>query len=301
MAQSLIIKIFPLQDPGHLYADQLQGGVGGGVRGPPQGGEWGADGRPASGTSCSGGRRLGRATSPLPLLDLCLQVSCDWAYWYLPDSRTVRPARVTLRSRGRVADTGAGAGEVRGGGRGEGAGQHQGRGSGKSISKSVERPVNDIKEIEKEKVDDKPWRKFMKKPSVDLPATDDTVEVVKEPEKPWRVNMKAKARKEEEKSSDAALPRVEKEDRPWRANMKKDSSKGEAVKEPVVKKRHYDRKEVKEFMKAKRAKEKEEKEEKERQEELRKTRIAGRLRELELKHSVQKERGQSQSTLRASS
>ena len=208
-------------------------------------------------------------------------MSCDWAYWYLPDSRTVRPARVTLRSRGRVADTDARAGEVRGGGRGEGVGQRQGRGSGKSINKSVERPIDDTKEIEKEKVDDKPWRKFMKKPSVDLPATDDTVEVVKEPEKPWRVNMKAKARKEEEKSSDAALPSVEKEDRPWRANMKKDSSRGEAVKEPVVKKRHYDRKEVKEFMKAKRAKEKEEKEEKEREEELRKARIAGRLRELE--------------------
>jgi len=97
------------------------------------------------------------------------------------------------------------------------------------------------------------------------------------PEKPWRSHMRKEPRKPEPAKEDNK-PKTE--ERAWRANMRKE----ERPKEPSVpppKKRHYNAKEVKAYMRAKRAKEKEEQEELEKQETLRKEIIKRRLNELD--------------------
>merc|ERR1711978_352019 len=80
--------------------------------------------------------------------------------------------------------------------------------------------------------------------------------------------------------------------KPWRVNMKKEVEPPKPI-SPVVKKRHYDRKEVRAYIKSKKAKEREEKEEKERQETIRKQLIKSRLSELE---KIQKQTTESSSS-----
>merc|ERR1711974_141742 len=133
------------------------------------------------------------------------------------------------------------------------------------------------------KVPDKPWRVNMKNPTSSSGEVSKTVEEVrpKKAEKPWRVNMKKESSTDKETASKPDdIPQPEPGVRPWRANMKK-SVEPSKPPSPVVKKRHYDRKEVREYMKSKRAKEREEKEEKEREEAIRKEVIKSRLNELE--------------------
>ena len=219
-------------------------------------------------------------------------VECDWAYWYLPHTGTVRPARVTIRSKT------------------------------KKIEQSTEKPRPSGEDLK-----DKPWRKFMRKPSEERKGDNNdednrtatakvpdklwrvnmknptsssgevskTVEEVrtKKAEKPWRVNMKKESSTDKEATSKHDdIPQPEPDVRPWRANMKKTVEPSKPL-SPVVKKRHYDRKEVREYMKSKRAKEREEKEEKEREEAIRKEVIKSRLTELE---QVQKQITESSSS-----
>ena len=220
-------------------------------------------------------------------------VECDWAYWYLPHTGTVRPARVTIRSR----------------------------------SRKIEESTEDKKSAGKDTNDDKPWRKFMRKPSKEPKENksdkDDRTTTAKVQEKPWRVNMKNVTSKADEVTQPAEDASTKKAEKPWRVNMKKESSTDKETgptsdeipqpepdvrpwrvnmkktveplnpPAPVVKKRHYDRKEVREYMKSKRAKEKEEKEEKEREEAIRKAVIKSRLTELE---QVQKQITESSSS-----
>ena len=227
-----------------------------------------------------------------PVLDEA--VECDWAYWYLPHTGTVRPARVTIRSR----------------------------------TNKIEQATENQRPSGEDLNDDKPWRKFMRKPSQEQKRDDndkdDGTETAKVPDKPWRVNMKNPTPSSGDVSKTVEEVRPKKTEEPWRVNMKKESSTGEkeiaskpddipqpepdarpwranmkkAVEpskplSPVVKKRHYDRKEVREYMKSKRAKEREEKEEKEREEAIRKEVIKSRLAELE---QVQKQITESSSS-----
>merc|ERR1712156_296662 len=120
-------------------------------------------------------------------------VECDWAYWYLPHSGTIRPARVTIRSRKK--------------------------------SEESSKPVREEKSIN----DEKPWRKFMRKASEDRKESDDGKEerASKSQEKPWRANMKLKTSSSVEGGSGSKPVEVvksKKADKPWRVNMKKESS-----------------------------------------------------------------------------
>ena len=205
-------------------------------------------------------------------------VECDWAYWYLPHTGTVRPARVTIRSRNNKKEQST---------------ENQ-RSSGKDDKpwrKFMRKPSEEQKgdnndkddKTPNTKVPDKPWRVNMKNPTSSSGEVSKTVEEVrpKKAEKPWRVNMKNETSTEKETASKPDnIPQPEPDVRPWRANMKK-SVEPSKPPSPVVKKRHYDKKEVREYMKSKRAKEREEKEEKEREEAIRKEVIKSRLTELE--------------------
>ena len=125
--------------------------------------------------------------------------------------------------------------------------------------------------------DVKPWRAGMKKQSSTAVVADEQNIVEKPlPEKPWRSNM----RKEPKSVEPEKVPKPTPEERAWRHNMKKETSK-EEPKLPIAKKRHYDRKEVREFIKQKKVKERELKEEKDKEENLRKEMIARRLTELD--------------------
>ena len=199
-------------------------------------------------------------------------VSCDWAYWYLPDTGAVRPARVTLRSTSRRAEGEAGE---------ENKGNKENRES-KPWRKFMKKPSTEeskdvVEEKDIPKVPDKPWRTHMKKAVKAKPVEEEVS--VKKPEKPWRANMKPGSAGVEEVLQPDPRPE-EPEVRPWRENMKKKIEPPKPV-SPKVKKRHYDRGEVKEYMKAKRAKEREEKEEREREEKVRKEVVRRRLAELE--------------------
>ena len=217
------------------------------------------------------------------------QVDCDWAYWYLPDSNTIRPARVTISS--------------------------SSRGRERRVLRSNDRKQEadkDDGEFVISKVDIKPWRKFMKKSSAEpLNGEGEKEPDIKKPEKQWRVNMKKSFNKVEVEvvSKGSSVPNKIVTEKPWRTNMGKSSEKIDCEEvpkkvpaqderpwrtgmkkqeppkdhpaDPITKKKHYDRNEVKKFMKYKRQKEKEEKEGKERQQEIRKINIQGRLNELE--------------------
>merc|ERR1711923_81858 len=87
-------------------------------------------------------------------------------------------------------------------------------------------------------------------------------------------------RKESKPAEPVKVSKPTPEERAWRHNMKKETSK-EEPKLPIAKKRHYDRKEVREFIKQKKVKERELKEEKDKEENLRKEMIARRLTELD--------------------
>ena len=125
--------------------------------------------------------------------------------------------------------------------------------------------------------DERPWRAGMKK-TVSAPVVADEAKIVEKPlpEKPWRKNMRTDPKPAPEPEPD----KPKHEERAWRHNMKKEKPAPEAP--PVVaKKRHYDRKEVREFIRTKKLKEREEKAEKEKQEQLQKEMIKRRLTELD--------------------
>merc|ERR1712083_1124638 len=121
-------------------------------------------------------------------------VECDWAYWYLPHTGTVRPARVTIRSR----------------------------------TRKMEKYTEDTKSAGKVTNDDKPWRKFMRKPLKEPKENksdkDDRTTTGKNQEKPWRVNMKNVTSKADEVTEPAEDASTKKAEKPWRVNMKKESS-----------------------------------------------------------------------------
>ena len=206
-------------------------------------------------------------------------VECDWAYWYLPHSGTVRPARVTIRSRAKKSEDNSK--PVR---------EEKSINDEKPWRKFMRKASEDRKESDNGKQDrasksqEKPWRANMKlKTSSSVEGGSKPVEVVKskKAEKPWRVNMKKESSTERETASKLEdVPEPEPEVRPWRVNMKKEVEPPKPI-SPVVKKRHYDRKEVRAYIKSKKAKEREEKEEKERKETIRKELIKSRLSELE--------------------
>merc|ERR1712083_1035684 len=102
-------------------------------------------------------------------------VECDWAYWYLPHTGTVRPARVTIRSR----------------------------------SRKIEESTEDKKSAGKVTNDDKP----SKEPKENKSDKDDRTTTGKNQEKPWRVNMKnvtSKADEVTQPAEDASTKKAEK-------------------------------------------------------------------------------------------
>ena len=180
-----------------------------------------------------------------------LGATCDWAYWVQPDTGQVRPARVTIRSSRR--------------GRGQ-ATESQG---GRAASASEARTRSHSQ-------DERPWRTGMKTASAPVVASEENIVEKPLPEKPWRKNMRKKPRPLEPEVHNKPKP----EERAWRNNMRKSQPKPTQT-VPVAKKRHYDRKEVRDFIKMKKVKEKEQKEEKEREENIRKEMIKRRLIELD--------------------
>ena len=115
----------------------------------------------------------------------------------------------------------------------------------------------------------------MKTASAPVMAAEENIVDKPLPEKPWRKNMRT-----EPKPAEPEKPKPKPEERAWRNNMKKDQAKPQP--QPVaVKKRHYDRKEVRDFIKMKKIKGKEEMEEKEREENIRKEMVKRRLTELD--------------------
>ena len=116
----------------------------------------------------------------------------------------------------------------------------------------------------------------MKTSSAPVLAAEENIVEKPLPEKPWRKNMRTEPKPAEPEEQ----TKPKQEERAWRNNMRKDKPKPQP--QPVVtKKRHYDRKEVRDFIKMKKIKEKEEREEKERQENLRKEMVKRRLTELD--------------------
>ena len=197
-------------------------------------------------------------------------VECDWAYWYVPDTNTLRPARVTIRSR----SSGRGSGPVE-----QGCRKREGRTQDRSTQRVVHQQQEKItsKSIDR-LTDEKPWRKGMKKPTEkEDPAIEEDISDKPLPEKPWRSNMRKEPRKPEPPKEDS---KPKPEERAWRNNMKKEDTPIEPS-VPPPKKRHYDSEEVRTYMKAKRVKEKEEQEECEKQEAQRKEMIKRRLNELD--------------------
>ena len=88
----------------------------------------------------------------------------------------------------------------------------------------------------------------MKTASAPVVAAEENIVDKPLPEKPWRKNMRT-----EPKPAEPEKPKPKPEERAWRNNMKKDQAKPQP--QPVaVKKRHYDRKEVRDFIKMKKIK-----------------------------------------------
>ena len=122
-----------------------------------------------------------------------LGVTCDWAYWYVPETGgvKVRPAKVTIRSsRSRTSHLEAGP----------------------------------------RLHDEKPWRTGMKKGG-SQPTVAEEKNIVEKPlpEKPWRSNMRTNPKPSEPEP--VSKPTVE--ERAWRNNMKKDKAKVEQNIPPV--------------------------------------------------------------------
>merc|ERR1711874_191307 len=182
----------------------------------------------------------------------CDKISCDWAYWYIPDTNEIQPARVTIKSRKRIV------------------------GKLESISKKA-MPEKSVKKCDK---DDKPWRNHMKPiGSVKNEVSVEEKEEKGEPEKPWRTHMK-KASPEKPKLEEKKPEKTEPE-RPWRVNMKHTDSNQPVKENNPEKRRHYDRKQVREYMKNKRIKDREIQKEKEHQSQQRQDIIKRRLEELD--------------------
>ena len=123
-------------------------------------------------------------------INILIGVTCDWAYWYIPDQAKVRPARVTVRSSRSVA----GSGPVTAGALGS---KHRSRSR-----------------------DFKPWRSGMRK-TASVPVVADEKNIVEKPlpEKPWRANMRKDPKPETEPQPD---PKPKPEERAWRNNMRKE-------------------------------------------------------------------------------
>ena len=204
------------------------------------------DGGPGQAQPNDGKHLIGIVMSSEPVL--LSGVTCDWAYWVRPDTGQVRPARVTIRSsRGRA----------------EAPDSKRGRPASASRTRSKSR-------------EGRPWRAGMKTTSAPVLAAEENIVEKPLPEKPWRKNMRTEPKLAEPEEQ----TKPKQEERAWRNNMKK--KKAKLSPQPVVvKKRHYDKKEVRDFIKMKKVKEREEREEKERQENLRKEMVKRRLAELD--------------------
>ena len=182
------------------------------------------------------------------------EAACDWAYWYQPDTGSVTPAKVTVRSRP-APHTGA-------------RQRSQNR-----IEKSL-REGTETATVTQEK----PWRTGMKKTEKEaVVVAQDKIPDKAEPVKPWRANMRKEPRPV--KAVEDVRPKTE--ERAWRNNMKKDKPAQNLSQPGPVRRRHYDRKEVRQFMKDKKVREKEENEEREKQESLNKEVVKRRLQELD--------------------
>merc|ERR1719319_911488 len=151
----------------------------------------------------------------------CDKVACDWAFWYIPETDALQPARVTIKSRKRVV------------------------GKIGSQNEKEKQSVKGIKEVaipEKEaKKDDKPWRKNMKKSTEKIESIDkeeENKETKAEQDKPWRINMKKDSG--EKKEPEIEEPTEKPVEKPRRVNMKKES-KEEKKEEEQPKKRQYNR------------------------------------------------------------
>ena len=181
------------------------------------------------------------------------EVACDWAYWYQPDTRSIKPARVTIKSRPAPV------------------------GGARARSRSRDERGGREEREERAGVEERPWRAGMKRTEKEVVVvTKEKIPEKAEPVKPWRTNMRREPRAV--KPVETVKPKTE--ERAWRNNMKR--SKAETQTEPgPVRRRHYDKGEVRQFMRERKLREKEESEERERQKHLSKEMIKRRLQELD--------------------
>ena len=125
--------------------------------------------------------------------------------------------------------------------------------------------------------DEKPWRAGMKKAGTGgAVVSQQKIPEKAEPVKPWRTNMRSEPRPVQ---PEEVKPRLE--ERAWRNNMKKVRPLEKLSATVPARRRHYDRREVRQFIREKKQREKGEDEEREREEALQAEVVKRRLAELE--------------------
>ena len=125
--------------------------------------------------------------------------------------------------------------------------------------------------------DEKPWRSGMKKAGTGgAVVSQEKIPERSEPVKPWRTNMRSEPRPVQ---PEEVKPRPE--ERAWRNNMKKVRPVERLSPRVPARQRHYDRREVRRFIREKKLREKGEHEEREKEENMQAEQVKRRLAELD--------------------